>query len=57
MAAQQGHWKCMELLLENGADVNAKDTKGKTPMSCAIGKPECVDVIERYNGKTNMLIK
>ena len=34
-AVQEGHWEVVDLLLENGADVNAQQDKGPTPLYIA----------------------
>jgi hypothetical protein len=35
-AAQGGHLKCVELLLEYGASVGAQDKAGRTPLLCTL---------------------
>ena len=57
MAAQQGNWQCLKLLLENGANVDAKDSYKKKPIDCASGKAMCQQVIMHYSGKTIMFGK
>ncbi|MHC4570142.1 MAG: ankyrin repeat domain-containing protein, partial [Planctomycetota bacterium] len=38
VAVRWGYQDIAELLLENGADINAKDSGGKTPFDIAIEK-------------------
>ena len=52
--AANGHTEIAELLLANGADVNAKDIWDKTPLDVAIGRkhPETIDHLRKHGGKT-----
>ena len=53
-AAEAGHKEIAELLIANGADVNAKDKYGRTPLDWAVmlGKPEIADLLRKHGGKT-----
>ena len=54
-AAEGGHKELIELLIENGADLNVKDeTLGKTPLGWAIHrkKTEAADLLRKHGGKT-----
>lgn len=53
LAAQKPeNLKIATILLENGADVNAKDREGKTPLDYAIttGDPEMIELFLEYGG-------
>ena len=39
----------MELLVESGADVNATDDAGNTPLQVAV-HPECVECLRSHGG-------
>ena len=43
-----------ELLLANGADVNAKNKDNRTPLDCAIedNHTETADLLRKHGGKT-----
>ena len=59
-AAEGGHKELIELLIENGADLNVKDeTLGKTPLGWAIHrkKTEAADLIRKHGGKTGEELK
>ena len=43
MAAERGHVEVVKILLENGANVNAKDRVGETPLSIAVEKAANAD--------------
>jgi len=51
-----GHNEIIELLISSGADVNAKDNYGETPLDVAVqflkSKPEIVDLLRKHGGKT-----
>ncbi len=49
-AAWYYHIEIVELLIANGADVNAKGADGKTPLDSADG--ETADIIRKHGGKT-----
>ena len=48
--------KTVELMIANGADVNAKDTdfNGGTPLDYAVSRkyPETADLLRKHGGKT-----
>ena len=57
IAAADGHVKCLEALLNAGADVNHKNKKnGYTPLVWAVrnGKDECVDVLIKAGADVNI---
>ena len=53
-AAANGHKEIAELLIEKGADLNAKDEDGGTPLDVAIQfkELETVDLLRKHGGKT-----
>ena len=48
-----------ELLIAKGADVNAKDDDGKTPLDRAImhNHTETIDLLRKHGGKTGAELK
>ncbi len=59
MAAAWGHKEVVELFIANGADVNATDDGGKTPLDWAFGylKLETIDLLRKHGGKTGDELK
>jgi ankyrin repeat protein len=49
----------VELLITNGADVNAKDADGFTPLDTAINSQhtEIADLLRKHGGKTGEELK
>jgi len=47
-----GHKNTTALLIAAGADVNAKDDKGRTPLDRAVGYTETADLLRKHGGKT-----
>jgi ankyrin repeat protein len=49
----------VELLIENGADVNAKNNYGGTPLDGAISldRPKIADLLRKHGGKTKKELK
>jgi len=59
-AADEGHTEVVELLIANGADVNAKNDEGGTPLDwaeCCADKKETVDLLRKHGGKTGEELK
>jgi len=58
-AASGGHKEIDELLIANGADVNAKTDAGVTPLDDAIGRKhsETIDLLRKHGGKTGKELK
>ena len=54
-AAKHGHNEIAELLIENGADVNAKNDDDTTPLDWAEG--ETADLLRKHGGKTGEELK
>ena len=54
-AAQFGRKKIIELLIAQGADVNAKDNFGSTPLDWAVHKS--ADLLRKHGGKTGEELK
>ena len=46
-----------ELLIANGADVNAKVNDGRTPLDWAKSYPEIADLLRKHGGKTGVELK
>ena len=54
-AAGRGHKEITELLIAKGADVNAKNIAGETPLDFADG--ETADLLRKHGGKTGKELK
>jgi len=60
LAASKGDKEIAELLIANGANVNAKNDFGKTPLDRAIIRiphTEIVDLLRKHGGKTGAELK
>jgi len=63
MAAAWGHKEVVELFIANGADVNATDDGGKTPLDEAThpdnpnASAEIADLLRKHGGKTSEELK
>ena len=55
-AAEKGHKEIAELLIAAGADLNAKDDDGTTPLDMADDK-EIADLLRKHGGKTGEELK
>ena len=47
----------VELLIAKGADVNAKDIAGRTPLDLTKRYPETADLLRKHGGKTGEELK
>ena len=61
IAAEEGSADVCEALLECGADVDAKDDRGRTPLYCCVekrvdGDVECMEVLFKHIVIFNILI-
>jgi ankyrin repeat protein len=58
-AASNGQKEIAELLIAEGADVNAKDKERKTPLDYAVAlkHPELADLLLKHGGKTAAELK
>ena len=58
-SALEGYKEIAELLITKGADVNAKDKKGKTPLDLAIEEnhSQTADLLRKHGGKTGEELK
>ena len=59
IAAKEGKMETIELLIASGADVNAKDKNGETPLDYAISTDHTViaDLLRKHDGKTKRELK
>jgi hypothetical protein len=59
MAAQNGHGKCLELLLNAGCDVNALDDEGASALTCAVQNEhiDCVRTLVRCGADVTMQVQ
>ena len=50
VAAYKGHFKVVEFLVDNGADVNARDKRGRTPLTLALenGYTDVVKYLKKH---------
>jgi ankyrin repeat protein len=58
-AAGWGHKEIVELLLAKGADLNAKDDVGTTPLDLTMNfnQPQTADLLRKHGGKTGAELK
>jgi len=58
-AAYRGHKEIVELLIDAGADVNAKNNSGETPLDMGIQlkQTEIADLLRKHGGKTGEELK
>jgi len=54
VATSAGHIEAVKQHLADGADVNAKDSRGRTPLDYAKRKPEIADLLHKHGGKTGL---
>ena len=57
LAALEGQKEIVELLIANGADVNAKTKRGETPLDQAKRHPETAALLRKHGGKTGEELK
>ncbi|MDP6417437.1 MAG: ankyrin repeat domain-containing protein, partial [Gammaproteobacteria bacterium] len=57
LSAAYGHKEIVELLINAGADVNAKDRHGITPLDAARFNRETADLLRKHGGKTGEELK
>ncbi len=59
IASKEGKMETIELLIASGADVNAKDKNGETPLDYAISTDHTViaDLLRKHDGKTKRELK
>jgi ankyrin repeat protein len=52
-AARRGNLKVVKFLIDKGADINAKDEDGETPLSLAsaISHPEIIQYLKAHGAK------
>ena len=56
-AAWRGRKEIVELLIANGADVNAKEIGGDTPLDDVLLDKETADLLRKHGGKTGEELK
>jgi ankyrin repeat protein len=56
-AATESYNEIVELLIANGADVNAKDNESRTPLDEAKRWPSVADLLRKHGGKTGEELK
>ena len=52
LAARYDFKEISDLLIDKGADLNAKDKTGHTPLNWAERRPEASDLLRKHGGKT-----
>ena len=56
-AARTGNIEAVKQHIAAGADVNAKDAAGNTPLDLSISKLEIADLLRKHSGKTGEELK
>ena len=56
-AAYSGHKEIAELLIGEGAEMNAKERDGRTPLDNAINHPETANLLRYHGGKADEELK
>jgi len=56
-AGWYGHKEIAELLIEKGADLNAKTKNGDTPLDHAVINKETATLLRKHGGKTKKELK